>query len=65
MKTPDRHTKKQGLISDRLTIANIESNSSRVMFNPRSDLELELNTMLDAGLSETKYWLDSGSVKRK
>ena len=21
--------------------------------------------MLDAGLSETKYWLDSGSVKRK
>ena len=28
-------------------------------------LELELNTMLDAGLSETKYWLDSGSVKRK
>ncbi len=65
VKTPDRHTKKQGLISDRLTIANIESNSSRVMFNPRSDLELELNTMLDAGLSETKYWLDSGSVKRK
>lgn len=65
VKTPDRHTKKQGLISDRLAIASIESNSSRVAFNPRSDLELELNTMLDAGLSETKYWLDSGSVKRK
>ena len=46
-------------------VQGIESNSSNVSFNPRSDLELELNTMLDAGLSETKYWLDSGSVKRK
>ena len=63
--TPDRHTKKQGLISDRLAIASIESNSNKVSFNPRSDLKLELNTLLDAGLSETKYWLDSGSVKRK
>ena len=63
--TRDRRTRKQGLISDRLAIANVESNSSRVVFNPRSDLELELNTMLDAGLSDTKYWLDSGSVKRK
>ncbi|MBD8472991.1 virulence factor SrfB [Pseudomonas sp. CFBP 8770] len=65
VKAPDKHTRKHGLVSDRLTVAGIESNSNNVNFNPRSDLELELNTMLDAGLSETKYWLDSGSVKRK
>ncbi|MGA3681809.1 virulence factor SrfB [Pseudomonas graminis] len=62
---PDKHSKKHGLVSDRLQVAGIESNSSNVNFNPRSDLELELNTMLDVGLGETKYWLDSGSVKRK
>ncbi|MGE1152874.1 virulence factor SrfB [Pseudomonas kitaguniensis] len=65
VKAGDKHTRKQGLVSDRLVVQGIESNSSNVSFNPRSDLELELNTMLDAGLSETKYWLDSGSVKRK
>lgn len=61
----DKHSKKYGLVSDRLQVAGVESNSTNVNFNPRSDLELELNTLLDAGLSETKYWLDSGSVKRK
>jgi hypothetical protein len=65
VKSADQYTKKQDLVSDRLSVRAIESNSSNVSFNPRSDLELELNTMLDAGLSETKYWLDSGSVKRK
>ncbi|MGY2289866.1 virulence factor SrfB [Pseudomonas sp. SDO528_S397] len=61
VKAPRRNT---GLISDQLVVRSIESNSS-TSFNPRSDLRLELNTMLDAGLSETNYWLDSGSVKRK
>jgi hypothetical protein len=62
---PDQLTRKQGLVSDKLEIAGVESNSSSVSFNARSDLHLQLNTLLDAGLSETKYWLDSGSVKRK
>lgn len=65
VKPADKYTRKQDLVSDRLSVRDIESNSNNVNFNPRSDLELELNTMLDAGLSETKYWLDSGSVKRK
>lgn len=65
VKAADKYTRKQDLVSDRLSVRDIESNSNNVNFNPRSDLELELNTMLDAGLSETKYWLDSGSVKRK
>ena len=64
VKPADKYTRKQDLVSDRLSVRDIESNSNNVNFNPRSDLELELNTMLDAGLSETKYWLDSGSVKR-
>ena len=61
---PDQHTRKQGLVSDKLKVTTVESNSN-VNFNARGDIQLELNTMLDAGLSETKYWLDSGSVKRK
>ena len=28
------------------------------------DIKLALNTMTDVGLSDTDYWLDSGSVKR-
>lgn len=28
------------------------------------DVKLSLNTMLDAGLNDSQYWLDSGSVKR-
>ncbi len=31
----------------------------------RSSLRLRLNTLADAGLGETQYWLDSGSVFRK
>jgi len=27
-------------------------------------LKLQLNTLTDAGLGETQYWLDSGSVIR-
>ncbi|MNU00126.1 Virulence factor SrfB [compost metagenome] len=31
----------------------------------RSHLRLKLNTLSDAGLGESQYWLDSGSVYRK
>ncbi len=51
VKPADKYTRKQDLVSDRLSVRDIESNSNNVNFNPRSDLELELNTMLDAGLS--------------
>lgn len=61
----DKSAEKQGLLSDKLGIENVDTNCIGVTFNARADLELELNTMLDAGLSDTKYWLDSGSVKRK
>ncbi len=65
-KPEDRKIRDRGLISDRLEIAGVESNCNGISFNARADLELEFNTMLGASLSdETKYWLDSGSVKRK
>lgn len=52
------------LISDRLVIEEIRMAGNDVEFSKR-DLVLALNTMLDAdGLGDSKYWLDSGSVKR-
>ncbi|WP_373777728.1 virulence factor SrfB [Glaesserella sp.] len=30
----------------------------------KHEVKLQLNTMLDAGLNDSQYWLDSGSVKR-
>ncbi|MGO4999942.1 virulence factor SrfB [Oceanisphaera sp. W20_SRM_FM3] len=52
------------LISDRLIVEAVEVPGSSVSFS-KSDLVLALNTMLDAdGLGDSKYWLDSGSVKR-
>ncbi|MFT0211616.1 virulence factor SrfB [Pseudomonas sp. F1_0610] len=56
--------KKMGIISDRLVIDRVECNV-QTSFNARADLKLELNTMLDSDMSDTNYWLDSGSVKRK
>lgn len=54
----------QNLISDRLVIDAVEAPGSSVSFSNK-DLILSLNTMLDAdGLGDSKYWLDSGSVKR-
>jgi hypothetical protein len=58
----DRDAKNQGVPSDTLSIAGIESNVVNVSFN-RKDFELELNTMLDTNMAETNYWLDSGNVK--
>ncbi|MTH46257.1 virulence factor SrfB [Intestinirhabdus alba] len=51
-----------GLISDRLTIAEVSSNTDK-SFSKR-DVELELNTMPDTGLIDSRHWLDSGSVKK-
>lgn len=50
-----------GLISDRLEIASATSQDGEDM---KRLITLELNTMLGAGLGDSKYWLDSGSVKR-
>ncbi|WP_455818631.1 virulence factor SrfB [Pseudomonas cerasi] len=51
-----------GLISDRLTIADVSSNTDKSF--SKGDLELELNTMPDTGLIDSRHWLDSGSVKK-
>ncbi len=58
----DKAANKLGLISDRLTIADVSSNTDK-SFSKR-DLELELNTMPDTGLIDSRHWLDSGSVKK-
>ncbi|CAM5203969.1 hypothetical protein CDEN61S_00871 [Castellaniella denitrificans] len=50
-----------GLISDRLEIASATSPDGEDM---KRLISLELNTMLGTGLGDSKYWLDSGSVKR-
>lgn len=57
----ERDAKNQGIPSDALMIDNVESSTVNVNFN-QHDFELELNTMLDTGMSETNYWLDSGNV---
>jgi hypothetical protein len=49
-------------ISDRLKVASVETDGN-TSFSTR-DLRLQLNTLIDAGLGDTNYWLDSGSVKR-
>lgn len=53
---------KGSLISDRLEVVGVETNGNS-NFTPK-DLKLQLNTLIDAGLGDTNYWLDSGSVKR-
>ncbi|NBB57395.1 virulence factor SrfB [Pantoea vagans] len=58
----DKAAHKLGLISDRLTIADISSNTDKSF--SKKDLELELNTMPDTGLIDSRHWLDSGSVKK-
>jgi hypothetical protein len=45
--------------TERFIIAGIESESGSVSSRA---LKLQLNTLSDAGLGETQYWLDSGSV---
>ncbi|MCS5809289.1 hypothetical protein LNO89_30670 [Klebsiella pneumoniae subsp. pneumoniae] len=43
-------------------IADITSNTDK-SFSKR-DVDLELNTMPDTGLIDSRHWLDSGSVKK-
>ncbi|MDR5900296.1 virulence factor SrfB [Halomonas vilamensis] len=58
----DERAGKGSLISDRLRVAGVETNGG-ASFNAKF-LKLQLNTLIDAGLGDTNYWLDSGSVKR-
>lgn len=58
----DTRAGKGSLISDQLKVDKVESDTEK-SFSPR-DLFLQLNTLNDAGLGDTSYWLDSGSVKR-
>ncbi|KAE9535391.1 virulence factor SrfB [Ursidibacter arcticus] len=44
-------------------IKSVTSSNGRSCSRDR-DIKLRLNTMADAGLGETQYWLDSGCVKR-
>lgn len=60
--TVDERAGKGSLISDRLKVASVETDDG-ANFTAR-DLKLQLNTLIDAGLGDTNYWLDSGSVKR-
>ncbi|PAU77577.1 virulence factor SrfB [Halomonas salipaludis] len=58
----DDRASRGSLISDRLKVANVDAGGD-ASFSTR-DLRLQLNTLNDAGLGDTNYWLDSGSVKR-
>jgi hypothetical protein len=65
LKVVDKGKKnKGGLISDELEVSRVGSNTT-TSFSAKNDVELQLNTMIDAGLGDSNYWLDSGSVKRK
>lgn len=58
----DERASKGSLISDQLKVDHVESDTGD-SFSAR-DLCLQLNTLNDAGLGDTSYWLDNGSVKR-
>lgn len=62
-KAEEEDRTKLGLISDRLMIDSIETPEGYDKLKVKH-LKLSLNTMLDSqGLDNSKYWLDSGSVK--
>lgn len=52
----------RGGYSESLEIKQVQASDGRSV--RKEDLKLRLNTMLDAGLNDSQYWLDSGSVKR-
>ena len=54
---------KVGLISDELEVSRVSANTTKSFSSKH--VKLQLNTMIDAGLGDSNYWLDSGSVKRK
>lgn len=47
--------------SERFRIASVESDNGQIS---NKALKLQLNTLANVGISETSYWLDSGSVYR-
>lgn len=55
-------TREKGNYSETLEIKQIQASDGRSV--RKDDVKLQLNTMLDAGLNDSQYWLDSGSVKR-
>jgi hypothetical protein len=50
-----KRARQLGLISDRLMIADITSNTDK-SFSKR-DVDLELNTMPDTGLIDSRHWI--------
>ncbi|AUL46547.1 hypothetical protein BTL55_05815 [Bordetella trematum] len=58
---PSERERRQGLISDRLTIERVEGVGDVAI--QKSQVRFEMNTLLHAGLGQDAYWLDSGSVK--
>ncbi len=52
---------RQNEVNEKFFIAGIESES--VPMKP-SDVKLQLNTLTNVGISDSNYWLDSGSVYR-
>lgn len=57
-----RKVREKGSYSETLELDRIQASDGRGV--RKEDLSLRLNTMLDAGLNDSQYWLDSGSVKR-
>lgn len=55
-------TREKGNYSETLEIKQLQASDGRSV--RKDDVKLQLNTMLDAGLNDSQYWLDSGSVKR-
>lgn len=54
---------KGALIGDELVVSRVSANTIKSFV--KDDVNIQLNTMIDAGLGDSNYWLDSGSVKRK
>ncbi|MCG8312000.1 MAG: virulence factor SrfB [Pseudomonadales bacterium] len=57
----ERSRKGDSAGTEKFIIVSVESDSGAVK---SKSLKLQLNTLTDAGLGETQYWLDSGSVIR-
>ncbi|WP_341666998.1 virulence factor SrfB [Alcaligenes sp. SDU_A2] len=53
------------LISDRLEISAAAARDFKLNIASKTAVKIQLNTMLEAGLGDTPYWLDSGSVVLK
>jgi hypothetical protein len=53
------------LISDRLKIKNSAPRDFKLSGVSKGAVRIQLNTMLEAGLGDSPYWLDSGSVVLK